>query len=288
MAFPNTVPLRSSAALAGLALLAGSLAGCSTEPAPAAPGDSAVLVAPPAIIKEGIFTVCVSSDTPPNAFVEEDGSNVGAEVEIAAAVAEEMGLTVEYAEYAFPGRMPALQAKQCDAVMSGLYIKPEREEVVDFVPYLASGSAVAVSRENPSNITGFDDSLCGKKLLAITGATAAAMAEEKTLECVADGLKPIDITYTDQNPNALQQVIAGQVDAYTHSTDIISYYEKLSDGDFKRAGETFGIVNIGAATSKGNDELHNAIETAFAAVIDSGKYADILASWGLDDQNITR
>ena len=230
----------------------------------------------------------MSSDTPPNAYVEEDGSNVGAEVEIAAAVAEELGLEVQYAEYAFPGRMPALQARQCDTVMSSLYIKPEREEVVDFVPYLASGSAVAVSSDSPGNITGFNDSLCGKKLLAITGATAAAEAEELSKTCTESGKKAIDLTYTDQNPNALQQVIAGQVDAYTHTTDIIGYYEKLSDGDFKRTGDPFGFVQIGAATVKGNDELHDAIDMALKNIIESGKYAEILSEWGLEDQDITK
>lgn len=282
--------IRGSLKFVALSAVAGlALSGCSsTSEEPAAASGKTATVSSPTIIKDGTLSVCVGSTTPPTAFLEDDGTNVGAEIDLSEALASELGLTPEYSEYAFPGRIPALQAKQCDVIISSIYIKPEREEVVDFVPYLASGSGVAVSNENPQKITGFDNSLCGKKVLTITGATATADAEQLSKDCVASGEKALDLSYTDQSTNAFQQVTAGQVDAYTTAADIIGYYEMLSNGEFKSVGDTFGVVEIGAATLKGNDELHTALQAAFDSVVESGKYAEILKEWGLSNQDITK
>ena len=282
---------RHSAAIIGaLAASALLLTGCSSGDANTEPASDAkeALVTKPTIIKDGTLTVCVGTATPPTAFIEEDGTNIGAEIDLAVALADELGLTTEYAEYAFPGRIPALQSKQCDVIMSSIYIKPEREEIVDFVPYMTTGSSVAVSEANPAKITGFDESLCGTKLLGITGATATLDAEALNEQCIADGKPAIDMTYTDQSTTAFQQVIAGQVDAYTTAADIIGYYEMQSDGEFHQVGEPFGVVELGAATLKDNSDLHDALAKAFDTVIESGQYDEILESWGLSAQSILK
>ena len=79
-----------------------------------------------------------------------------------------------------------------------MYIKPEREEVANFVPYLQSGSAVLVTRDNPEGITGFDDSLCGTKVIAITGATGFVGARLLKL-AVDEGHEVVALTRRSQN-----------------------------------------------------------------------------------------
>lgn len=283
----NTHGLRSKLALAAAAVAVVALAGCSSTPVS---GDvvasSNAVVSPPVITKAGTLEVCVNYGTPPNSFTNDAGEPRGAEVDLAIAVAKEMGLEVNFAQYDFGGLIPALQASQCDVIMSSLYIKAEREKVVDFVPYLSSGSGVAVSRENPKGITGYNETLCGVKLLAVVGATGADLAQEKSDECVAQGLEPIDISLSSVNGAGLQQVIAGQVDAFVDTAELAGYYQKLSNGDFTMVGEPFGVIDIGAATRKDNSELHDAIADAFTALAQSGRYAEILAEWGLEKHSI--
>ena len=48
--------------------------------------------------------------------------------------------SINFVESAFAAVIPTLQAKQCDVIMAQLYIKPEREKVVDFVPYVVEDS----------------------------------------------------------------------------------------------------------------------------------------------------
>ena len=288
MAFPSlrTRATRALAltAAAGIAL---SLAACGQSGASSSDGGDTstgdAQVSSPAILSDGTLKICASYGTPPNIYVDDSGEPIGAEVDIANAMAKQLGLKAEFAEYNFSGLVPALQAKQCDVIMSSLYIKPEREEIANFVPYLKSGSAVLVAKDNPEDISGFDESLCGKKVIAITGASGAVHAEEKSAECEADGKDPINITLND-NITSLQQVLAGQADAFIDTAELAGYYEKL--GDFKLVGKPFGEINIGAATLKANTELNDALQGAFDSLVDDGEYQKILEEWGLEAQDI--
>lgn len=287
------LPRSSRAAAAALAVAAGlalSLTACGTsssDEAGSTSGSSGSDLAPPVIIKDGKLTVC-TGDSPPNIFYDENNELQGVEIDIAKALAEQTDLTLELGEYAFAGLIPALQAKQCDVIMGSLYIKPEREEVANFVPYLYSGTAVAVNTENPKRVTGFDESLCGTSIVAINGATGAVAAQEKSDECAADGDKAINITLVDEGTNALQQVLAGQADAFIDTSEIVNFYAKESDGELEMAGEPFGKIQIGAATLKSNTALGERLQSAFDTLVEDGTYADILAEWGAESNDITQ
>lgn len=291
VAFP--LPTSTRGRLVAIALTAGlavSLTACSTEAPKASEENSEganAKVTPPAIIKEGKLTVC-TGDTPPNIFYDENNELQGVEIDIANSLAKGLGLTAAFEEYAFSGLIPALQAKQCDVIMGSLYIKPEREEIANFVPYLYSGTGVGVSKENPEDITGFDDSLCGKNVIGITGATGGAAAEELSKKCEDDGKKALEITLVDESTNAVQQVIAGQADAFIDTSEIMAFYEKESDGSFKMVGEPSGKIRIGAATLKDNTDLNEALDAAFTATVEDGTYAAILKEWSMEANDITQ
>jgi polar amino acid transport system substrate-binding protein len=277
--------VRRSGLAIGAALLIIGLAGCSAAGAPKST-TAAASIKPPAIQNAGELSVCVNLGTPPNEFGDSAGAPVGAEIDLANAVADHLGLKAKFVQLSFAGLIPALQAKQCDTIMSSLYIKPARAKVVDFVPYLTSGSAVAVAKDNPKHITGYNDTLCGVKVLAITGATGADLAKAESAKCVADGHAAIDLTLSDANDAGLQQILAGQVDAYIDTAELLGYYQKKSGGAFKMLGKPFGLIQIGAATNKGTTTLHKALAGALSATEKSGEYAKILTKWGMSKQSI--
>ncbi|QIM17862.1 ABC transporter substrate-binding protein [Leucobacter coleopterorum] len=277
------------AALLFTAGLAVSLTACSTETPQTSEAHSsgkAAKVTPPTVIKADKLTVC-TGDTPPNIFYDENNELQGVEIDIAHSLAKGLGLTAAFEEYAFSGLIPALQAKQCDVIMGSLYIKPEREEIANFVPYLYSGTGAGVSKANPKKITGFDDSLCGTNVIGITGATGGAATEELSKGCAAAGKKTIEITLVDESTSAVQQVIAGQADAFVDTSEIMAFYEKESEGAFKMIGEPSGKIRIGAATLKANTDLNKALDEAFATTVDDGSYASILKKWNMEANDIT-
>lgn len=283
---PRTLVM--AAAIAALAL---PLAACTSAPAekPSNSGDNgtAETVEPAfSTVVDGTLTVCAALLAPPNVFTDEKtGEAVGVEVDIAKAFADELGLEIELNNVAFPGLIPALQAKQCDTIMSSLYIRPEREEVVDFVPYLSSGSAVIVQENNPKGLSGFDDSLCGARVVVQTGSTGANQIEELSDECVAEGNPAVVITNTDSPGIAFQQVMADQQDAHITTAEVGGYYQKL--GGFSMVGAPFGGVKIGAATLKDNRQLHDALQEALDTLIANGSYSAILTEWGVEASDIS-
>ena len=200
----------------------------------------------------------------------------------------QLGLKPDFVESAFAAVIPTLQAKQCDVIMAQLYIKPEREKVVDFVPYVYSGTGIAVSKERPADITGMDDSLCGKKVMVAVGTTAESLSQEQSDKCTAAGKPGIDINRNNHADVSLQQVQNGQVDAFLDTAETLGYYATKTGAQIQMAGQPFGTIKIGAATLKGNTELHNAIQQALNQLESDGTYAKILDQWGQSDLSIQK
>lgn len=275
-------------ATAGVAaLLTASCSSSDTSEQSTASGPPKV--APPAILQAGTLKVCAANDgAPPSVYYDESGALIGSEVDLAKGIAAQMGLEAQFVETGFAALIPTLQAKQCDVIMAALYIKPEREAIVDFVPYLYSGTGIAVSEEHPAAITGMDDSLCGKKVMVAVGTTAEALAQEQSDKCTAAGKAPVDINRNSRPVVSIQQVENGQMDAYLDAAETLGFYETKTGAKIKMASPPFGKIKIGAATLKGNTELHNAIEQGLSALESDGSYTKIVDRWGQGDLSIQK
>jgi polar amino acid transport system substrate-binding protein len=263
--------------VAGLALGASVLAACGGDEGGDASategGASTGQVA--GLLKAGEISFCTDPTAPPMEFLDASQEHVGAEIELGEALAESMGLEVRWADTAFNGIIPALQAKQCDAILTNLYIKPEREAIVDFVPYLYSANTVLV--QEGSDISGID-ALCGMKAAAQTGTTAAGYFEEASAKCSGD---PIDIRLFTKDTDALQQLKLGLVDAYGTTVESAAYAMNQQAGMFEMAGDAFGKIECGIATRKDAKDVHDAIAAALEEVQADGTYDEILAKWNL-------
>ena len=227
------------------------------------------------LLKDGEISFCTDPTAPPMEFLDASQKPVGAEIELGEALAGSMGLEAQWVNTAFNGIIPALQAKQCDAILTQLYIKPEREEVVDFVPYLYSSNTVLV--QEGSDISGID-ALCGKKAAAQTGTTAAEYFDEASAKCSGD---KIDIRLFNKDTDALQQLKLGLVDAYGTTLETAAYAIKQQPGEFAMAGDPFGKIECGIATRKDATGVHDALAAALKDVQADGTYDKILAEWNL-------
>ncbi|WJS90896.1 ABC transporter substrate-binding protein [Microbacterium testaceum] len=276
----TTTRIAAVAAVAGLAAL--GLSACSSSPAPAADTASAVAtVAPTALRSADTLSICTTNlGSPPNITTDESGNLVGSEIDLAKAVAGRLGLTPDFVTVDFSALIPSLQATQCDVIMASLYIKPERKEVVDFVPYLTSATGVAVKQGADAGITGLDDSLCGKKVMVTVGTTAQDLAEKQSTTCTSEGKKPLDISTNNQATVGFQQLVSGQLDAYLDAAELIGYYQKQGTAGIEMVGDPTDAIDIGAATLKDNTALHDAIQKAFDDLVSTGDYENILRTWG--------
>lgn len=274
---------RSVCALIAGAALA-SLTGCGAASAsgsagPASPAAAAVKVPAGTLDAAGQITYCADISAPPLTFYDTAQKPTGAEIELGDALAAELGVQSHWANTSFSGIIPALQAKQCDAIISQLYIKPARQAVVDFVPYMYASNTLLVGAQD-SAVQSVDD-LCGKKAAGQTGTTVVQYLTDQSAKCQAAGKAKIDIRQFTRDSDALQQLRLGLVDSYATTLETAAYVLKQQPNTFKFLGEPFNRIQVGAATRKGDSALHDALGQALAAIQKNGTYGAILKKWNL-------
>ncbi|MGW3961489.1 ABC transporter substrate-binding protein [Amycolatopsis sp. NPDC005003] len=287
MARSHSPSRRQAPLLAGcLVAAAVTLAGCGSAPAADAPPPGAVQVPAGALAQNGRITYCADISAPPLTFYDAAQKPVGVEIELGDAIAAQLGARSRWANTSFNGIIPALQANQCDAIISQLYIKPEREKVVDFVPYMYASNTLMVGSGN-TGIASADD-LCGKKAAVQTGTTVVQYFTDQSAKCAAAGKPNLDIRQFTKDSDALQQLRLGLVDAYGTTLETAAYVQTQQPGTFKIVGEPFNHVKVGIATRKDGTALHDALGKALAAIQQNGTYTTVLTKWKLTGDDITR
>jgi polar amino acid transport system substrate-binding protein len=233
-----------------------------------------------ALQSAGKLQFCSDISTPPLESYGPGHKPQGSDIDIGTEIAKRLDLEPVWKNTAFAGIIPALQAGNCDAVLSQLFDKPERRKVVDFVDYMKSGQALLVPTGNPQKITGLD-ALCGRKVAAETGTTIADLLRAQSKKCQQTGKPGVTVRLFLRDSDALQQLGLKQVDVYGTTTETVSFVSKQQTGKYEVGGKPFGEILCGIATRKGNAALHDAIAKAFGAMQADGTYSRILAKWNL-------
>ena len=223
-------------------------------------------------------TVVFCSDTtyPPMEYLV-GGKPTGADVDIANAVAKQMGGTAQIKTTGFDVIIPALLKKKCDAIISSMTITAARSKQVHFTPYITVGAFLMVKKGNPSHISTLA-SLSGKSAAveAATTEKAALDAENKTLSKA--GKATITIKVYPADTSAAAAILAGKVDAYFADAPPVLYYIRTTHGKFQTAGKQIETAPEGIATRKG-DPLGAQIGAAVSKLYANGTMKTVLAKW---------
>src|SRR5437899_10617005 len=100
------------------------------------------------------FTYCTDPTFPPMEIASSSGKITGFDVDMASKLAATWGDTAKPLKTAFPGLIPALNAKRCDAVISGIFITPDRLKQAGAVAYMETHRVLIVRAGNPKHVTG--------------------------------------------------------------------------------------------------------------------------------------
>ncbi|WP_119167677.1 transporter substrate-binding domain-containing protein [Algihabitans albus] len=111
----------------------------------------------------------------PWAMRAEDGALIGFEAEVAAKLAQDMGVELETAVMAFDQLIPALEEGAIDMIAAGLSITPRRALVISFSqPYATSGINMLVNRELGETLGNLSDFNDPSARIAVVRDTAAS------------------------------------------------------------------------------------------------------------------
>jgi polar amino acid transport system substrate-binding protein len=258
-------------ALLALAALVSTLAACG-----GGGGGSSNTTSTGAASVPNPIVWCVDTTYPPAESIV-NGKAAGYDIDIANAVAKQLGSTAQIKTTGFTVIIPALQQKKCNAIISSMTITPERAKQVHFIPYLDVGTFLMVKKGNPSHVTTVA-SLSGKSAAVESATTqlAALQAENKILQ--KQGKPQITIRSYPADTSAAAAIQAGKVDAYLADATPVLYYIRTTGGKFETAGKQVGIAPEGIAVRKG-DPLGPQINNAIQALYLKGQMTKILAKW---------
>ena len=272
-----------AAAVVGLALNACSSAettGGQGEPSHLAAVPELTKLLPPAIQRSGTLRVATdNSGAPPMQFTADDGKTLmGLEPELAQALADVLGVRIEWSRQAFDSIIPAIKADRADAAMASIGDLKVRVEQVDFVDYFKVGTGIAVRQGNPDHIGGLD-SLCGHSVAVANGTLQEQQATEQSQKCKDAGNGQIAVNGFGDSNAARLALQAGRVDAWLGDNAPVTYFIKQSNGQFELAGSDI-IALMGIAVNKDQPELRDALKAGLEELLKNGKYHDIAEQWG--------
>jgi polar amino acid transport system substrate-binding protein len=274
--------LASIVAVAAAGLVLFAACGGDEEEAEDTPTGSATSAAKVAELQDGVLQVGSDIAYAPIEFFEEGTQNPqGLDIDLADALAEELGVRAEFINTGFDGIIGALNVERFDILMSAMTVTEERQKEIDFIPYLNAGTDILVAQGNPKNIKTIED------LSGLTAAVQIATIQVDQLSAANDQLKAagkpeIDVLIFDQNPLAVEQLRTGRADAVIADSPIVANDARLSEGKLEALGLTVEAAPYGIGVRKGSTELKAAIEGALQKLQASGKYDQILTKWGLE------
>ncbi|WP_430868726.1 transporter substrate-binding domain-containing protein [Demequina aurantiaca] len=222
----------------------------------------------------GVWVVGTEGTYRPFTFHEDGtGELTGFDVEVARAVAQELGVEVEFEETQWDALLTGLESDRIDAVANQVGITPEREDVYTFsTPYTYSNGVLVVTQDN-TDITSFDD---------IEGRTLAQSLTSAFGQQARDAGANIEaVEGWAQSVELLRQ---GRVEATINdSLTWLDYQQTFGADDLKVVATTEDGSVSAFAFAGGDEALAEAVSDALATLAADGSLADISAEFFGDD-----
>ena len=251
---------------------------CGSDEEPAAGGATSAGGSAPAFttLEQGVLTVGSCLDYPPFESVK-GGKEVGFDIDVTEAIAEQLGLQVKWVRANFDTIFTAVAGGQFDMVAAAVTATgktgEERAQTVAFSDYYYnSRQSLSVNTQETPDIQSTDDLGDGDAVGVQRGSTGKIWAEEN--------LQPNGVevrTYT-ASPDSFRDLQAGVVQGVINdepaSAEIVTEFPGLEVVEAIDTNEKYAF-----AFAKDNPALVEAVNGAFQALIDDGTYATIYEKW---------
>lgn len=217
----------------------------------------------------GKLTVVGSGGYPPFNFFDDNGKVVGFDVDVGQAIAERMGVELNYVTSDWDGLVEGLRNKRYDGILGSMAITEDRLKVVAFSdPYYYSGAQLVVRSDS-----GITDStqMKGKTIGVTTGTNYVDDAKELGAEVSL---------YQDDNAT-LMELINGRIDGIiTDRLVALKAMEEMSGGsDLVLAGKILRLEEMGIAINKDDTTLLAAVNEILEEMREDGTLSEISNKW---------
>ena len=260
--------LTLTAVLAGCGSSASSAAASSDTAAAASVADTTAETELDKVKAVGKLVVGVEGTYPPFTYHDDNGELTGLDIELGKALADKLGVEVEFQEAAWDSLLIGIDTERFDTVINSVSITDERAEKYDFSdPYYYEARRVVV-RADDDSIHGPED-LNGKKIATNTTNAFIPWYEEQGVEVVG----------VDTSGEAIDLLLSGRVDFVGTNVPVLNAYLQEHPDAADKVKEAFVIPNsedvIAIPVSKGEPEFLDAINAALAELREEGTLKEI-------------
>ena len=242
-------------------------------------------------------------------FTNAQGQLDGFEPALAQELCKRMEVECELVPQAWDGMIPALQAGKYDAIMAGMSITPEREEVIDFSRAYATTPAIFVvpkegdlaegganlpqEKINLDEVSSNEQALIDELKTLMDGMTVGVQTATIHENFLREYMPDVDVSTYDSQENLDLDLEAGRVDAGLADQ---SAWQPLLEGD---AGEDFTRIGpglsgglfgegVGVGLRKDEGELKDKFDEAIQAALEDGTIGKLATEWFGFDSSATQ
>jgi len=213
---------------------------------------------------KGSFKYCDDPTFPPMESKTTSGQPVGFDIDMANAIGKLWKVKAKFVGTAFPGLLPALAAKKCNMVISGIFITPDRVAKFPAVAYMKTHRALIVESANPKHIKSPDD-LSGKNVAVQAGTKYEQYLKDLNDQFKSAGKAQMNLQSYPGDTDAIGQILIGRADAVLTQDTEGAYQKRQHPGKLAIAylfpeTDTFGIYYRGSDKKLGT-ALKSAIKT---------------------------
>lgn len=249
------------------------------------------LIAPDAkFVTEGAFTVALSAESFPfGSYASDSRTVIGSDPDIAQLVADGLGRKLVLVPVAWADWPLGLASGKYDAVISNVTVTEARKEKFDFSTYRKDQLGFYARQDSSLAIREPKD-VAGLKVIVGASTNQEQILLRWNAQNIAQGLKPVEALYIDDDVLRGLAIESGRADAYL-GPNAIAAFAAARDHKTKLVGSFSGgwpLVAEIAVTTRKNGGVADAITHVINTEIANGNYAKVLARWNLSAEAIDK
>lgn len=214
--------------------------------------------------------MATNANFPPYEFVEEGGKIVGIDAEVAAKIAEKLGMELEIADVEFGSIVTGVQSGKFSMGMAGMTVTEDRKKNVAFSNSYAKGVQVVIVKED-STIKTLDD-LTGKKIGVQQDTTGDIYASDTPDN---GGFGKENVTSFKSGADAVTALNTGKVDAVIIDNEPAKAFVKANTG-LKILETEYVSEEYAICIAKENTELLEKVNKALDELTKDGTLKSIV------------
>ena len=231
------------------------------------------------IMDEGVVRIGVRNDNPPMSFIDGDGDWVGFDIDLADALAVQLGVEPELIVVDGTTRISFLQDGEVDISVASMNHTRDRDDAIDFsITYFWDNQSFLIRKGTYNSI----DELIGQTVAANAGSSAIPSWQEYSAE--NGGPAPDFVEFNDKLA-AMQALRDGAVEGYTED-NITMLSLAAGDPNLELLPGGHNPVQFGIGLPNDDSLWRDQVNYALQELWQAGTYQEIYDRWFVGPEKV--